>query len=90
MANVPWYFCNESKCYRVRPGYRFPGFASSVEASVADVAQLQKTVERLATELTATAESLRLFSENLAKPPNDQSASEPKHTGGSSGSRRGR
>ena len=25
MANVPWYFCNESKCYRVRKGYRFPG-----------------------------------------------------------------
>ena len=69
MANVPWYFCNESKCYRVRPGYRFPGLVSSAETSLADVAQLQKTVERLATELTATAESLRRFSENLAKPP---------------------
>lgn len=25
MANVPWYFCKDHQCYRVRPGFRFPG-----------------------------------------------------------------
>lgn len=25
MANVPWYFCKKDECYRVRPGFRFPG-----------------------------------------------------------------
>src|SRR5437867_3739085 len=28
LAGVPWYFCKETQCYRVRPGYRFPGMAS--------------------------------------------------------------
>lgn len=71
MANVPWYFCATSKCYRVRKGFRFPGFDAEPAPHVADVAQLQQVVERLATELTATAESLRRFSEHLAKPPTE-------------------
>ena len=71
MANVPWYFCATSKCYRVRKGFRFPGFDAEPAPHVADVAQLQKVVERLATELTATAESLRRFSEKLAKLPTE-------------------
>ncbi len=25
MANIPWYFCKEGECYRVRAGFRFPG-----------------------------------------------------------------
>ncbi|MFO0455635.1 MAG: HTH domain-containing protein, partial [Planctomycetota bacterium] len=25
MANVPWYFCKDTECYRVREGFRFPG-----------------------------------------------------------------
>ncbi len=25
MAGVPWYFCKDNHCYRVRPGFRFPG-----------------------------------------------------------------
>ena len=33
MAGVPWYFCNESQCYRVRPGFRFPGLERSSERS---------------------------------------------------------
>ena len=24
MSGVPWYYCKESKCYRMRPGFKFP------------------------------------------------------------------
>lgn len=32
MANVPWYFCKDGQCYRVRPGFRFPGLDVSVKS----------------------------------------------------------
>ena len=67
MANVPWYFCPTSKCYRVRPGFRFPGFDAEPDSHGNDVARLKQMVERLATELTATAESLRRFSDDLTR-----------------------
>jgi hypothetical protein len=25
MSGVPWYYCKENECYRVRPGFKFPG-----------------------------------------------------------------
>jgi len=25
MAGIPWFYCKETECYRVRPGYKFPG-----------------------------------------------------------------
>jgi len=71
MANVPWYFCPTSKCYRVRKGFRFPGLDAEPETPVADVAQLKQMAERLATELTAMAESLRRLSGDLTKLPKD-------------------
>ena len=33
MANVPWYFCKESECYRVREGFRFPGLELPAKSS---------------------------------------------------------
>ena len=33
MANVPWYFCKVNECYRIRPGFRFPGLESSGSAN---------------------------------------------------------
>ena len=32
MANVPWYFCKDGQCYRVRPGFRFPGLDVSAKS----------------------------------------------------------
>src|SRR5258708_6880069 len=29
MAGVPWYVSKEHECYRVRPGFKFPGFVNS-------------------------------------------------------------
>jgi predicted DNA-binding transcriptional regulator YafY len=28
MAGVPWYFDDATRCYRVRPGFKFPGLES--------------------------------------------------------------
>lgn len=33
MANVPWYFSKEEQCYRVRPGFKFPGIDPSAQTS---------------------------------------------------------
>jgi hypothetical protein len=29
MAGVPWYYCKDSECYRVRPGFKFPGLETT-------------------------------------------------------------
>lgn len=33
MANVPWYFCKDGQCYRVRSGFRFPGLELPAKSS---------------------------------------------------------
>lgn len=32
LAGVPWYYDNQSQCYRVRPGYRLPGLESEANS----------------------------------------------------------
>ena len=67
MANVPWYFCKEDGCYRVRPGFRFPGAESGEQPPITNLAALKSTVDTLLKELTRTAESLQRFSDTLSK-----------------------
>ena len=65
MTGVPWYFCKERKCYRVREGFKFPG----LEIESKDSASTQ-TVETAARQLLVDGEqfldSLRDFCDALA------------------------
>jgi len=67
MANVPWYFCKEDGCYRVRPGYRFPGVEENDRSStVTDPAAIKRAVDSLIRELARATETLTRVSEELA------------------------
>lgn len=67
MANVPWYFCKEEGCYRVRPGFRFPGVDAGTEpAQVTNPLALKHAVETLVEDLTRTVRALRRFSDELS------------------------
>jgi len=65
MAGVPWYFCNDAKCYRVRAGYRLQGVVMEGHGKGVDVQQLRDMINRLTTDLSNTLESLRRFSSEL-------------------------
>jgi hypothetical protein len=67
MANVPWYFCKEDGCYRVRSGYRFPGVEENDRSStVTDPAAIKRAVDSLIRELARATETLKRVSEELA------------------------
>jgi hypothetical protein len=68
MANVPWYFCTESKCYRVRSGFKMPG-VDGVErpGQIAHPAQLKQAVDTVLRDLTKAVDSLKAFSEELER-----------------------
>ena len=67
MAGVPWYFCKDNQCYRVRPGFRFPGFIPAIDSGVAskenmiDATKLREECERLKTSLSQFCDVLRQF-----------------------------
>ena len=68
MANVPWYFCKEDGCYRVRSGYRFPGVEENDRSStVTDPAAIKRAVDSLIRELARATETLTRVSEELAR-----------------------
>jgi len=68
MANVPWYFCKEDGCYRVRSGYRFPGLEDGASTpAITDPTVLKCLVDTLLKDLMRTVESLRRVSEELGK-----------------------
>jgi hypothetical protein len=68
MANVPWYFCKESGCYRVRPGFRFPGLEGNNEPrETSNPAELRRAAEVLANDLSVFLESLRRFCSQLER-----------------------
>lgn len=75
MANVPWYFCKDDGCYRVRPGYRFPIVDEPDEViPVTNPAALKGAVDTLLKELTRTVESLKRLNQMLARHLGEQSA----------------
>jgi len=68
MANVPWYFCKEDGCYRVRAGFRFPGTEGPEEPSpAANPAALKAIVDVLLKDLTRTVESLTRIAHKLSQ-----------------------
>jgi len=69
MANVPWYFCPTSKCYRVRKGFRLPGIDGDGDPTpnAVDVGQLKAQVDRLTVDVAATLDVLRRISGDLDK-----------------------
>lgn len=36
-AGIPWFYCQDSRCYRVREGFRFPGVAREPKSDAADL-----------------------------------------------------
>lgn len=75
MANVPWYFCKEDGCYRVRAGFRFPGVDADAELPrVTNPRALKHAVGTLVEHLMSTVQALERFSEELAR---NMSASDP-------------
>lgn len=76
MANVPWYFCTESQCYRVRPGFRFPGLDNSPQKTErkTDTKVILASAEQLLEDGEKFMESLRRFCEALKpEPPAERS-----------------
>jgi len=73
MANVPWYFCKEDGCYRVRSGFRFPGVEGTEEGSpAANPAALKGIVDTLVMELKRVTSSLARISDALAQQTDGQ------------------
>jgi len=68
MANVPWYFCKEEGCYRVRPGFRLPGSDGAESgAPIIDRKALKHTVDTLLAELNRAVGLLSHLSEELTR-----------------------
>jgi len=68
MANVPWYFCKEDGCYRVRSGYRFPGLEEGATSpTITHPAALKSALDSLLKDLSRTMDALNRFSEELGK-----------------------
>jgi len=66
MANVPWFFCKDEGCYRVRPGFRLPGAdTKGHEVPAIDRKALKGTVDALVCELNRTVSLLTRLSEDL-------------------------
>jgi predicted DNA-binding transcriptional regulator YafY len=71
MSGVPWYYCKESECYRVRPGFRFPGLAvsSPTEKPTAGPEAVNALAEakRLMSEGERFIQSLKRFCQSLER-----------------------
>ena len=68
MANVPWYFCKEEGCYRVRSGFRFPGVEDpETTAAFANPAGLKNAIDTLLKDLARALASLQRVSEELGE-----------------------
>lgn len=68
MANVPWYYSKESECYRVRPGFRFPGLepATKADGELTDTRVILPAIQKLLEDGERFLASLRLFHETLS------------------------
>lgn len=69
MSGVPWYFCKESKCYRLRPGFKFPplesGASPSEDAPSLNSKVLLTQTQRMIAEGEKFVAALRDFQEVL-------------------------
>jgi predicted DNA-binding transcriptional regulator YafY len=70
LAGVPWYLDETARCYRIRPGFKFPGLGQAVQANheaPTAAAELEPAVRKLISEMDAFAASLRGLLETLQK-----------------------
>ena len=63
MSGVPWYFCKDSQCYRVRPGFRFPGLDRRPEQT--DSEAILPAAQQLLEDGEKFMKSLRCFIDAL-------------------------
>lgn len=68
MANIPWYFCKDTECYRVRDGFRFPGLEPNRKGQT-NIApdEVLTTARNVLGDLEKLADSLRLLCLMLEK-----------------------
>jgi len=66
MASVPWFFCKESLCYRVRPGFRFPGIEVGSGDGTIETQVVLDSAEKLLKDSEQFVDSLRRFCETLS------------------------
>jgi hypothetical protein len=67
MAGVPWYYCKETECYRVRPGFRFPAIEASpvLGEKQHDMQRITVTAAKVLQDGEQFLEGLRAFCEAL-------------------------
>jgi predicted DNA-binding transcriptional regulator YafY len=67
LAGVPWYFDETTRCYRVRPGYRFPGLEDMTTSGDAspEPAALAAAARQLRLDGERFLASLRDFCDTL-------------------------
>lgn len=67
MAGVPWYFDETTRCYRVRPGYKFPGLEglTTISGKSVEPDPLAAAARQLLQDGEQFMESLRAFCEKL-------------------------
>lgn len=67
MAGVPWFFDENTRCYRVRPGYKFPGLEGMAGSGgqEIDTEPLAAAARRLLHDGEQFMASLRGFCEQL-------------------------
>lgn len=75
LAGVPWYFDETARCYRIRPGFKFPGIEQATQCKLevpAAASELEPAVRKLISELDAFAASLHGLLEALQNPSADR------------------
>ena len=67
LANVPWYFCKESRRYRVQPGFRFPGIEGkpAADEGLIDPDSILPAARQLLEDGEKFLDSLRQFCTTL-------------------------
>jgi len=68
MAGVPWHFDEQSRAYRVRPGFKFPGLepdTKSIPTSGQFPNDLEPMIEQLIADGAAFTDALQHFLEAL-------------------------
>ena len=67
MSGVPWFFCKDSQCYRVRSGFRFPGIEQKPLPGERDLdaVNVLSAAKQLLEDGEQFLQSLREFCETL-------------------------